>query len=131
MQLHTFWVPVTISIGAPQAQPGPASAQVQWVKVDVPLTEPATTTSAAPPAIELPDFIPRKAMVDVKIGGHPRQVAAAVARALADIARGSMRVSMRAETAEKFRQQVPELQLKRDKARKVAGKRIPFKVVAA
>lgn len=120
--LHTFWIPVTFSIGAPQSQPGPATATTQWVKVDVPLSEPDTVTGAAP-FIEVPASIPAKQACEVRINGQARKVAACVARVLAQVASGAKVVRMRMDAQKKLAAQVPEVRLSRDFGVKIIGKR--------
>lgn len=116
--LRTFWVPITISMGKPQAEPGQSGPLTQWVKVDVPMPEPAKV-AATVPFIEVPSAISAKLPCDVKINGQTRRVAACVARALAEIAKGAKAVRLRPETRAKLVAQVPEVKLTRDADRKV------------
>ena len=125
--VRTFWVPVTVSIGQPQPEPGQATALTQWVKVDVPVPESATVTAIIP-FLEVPSSIPSKTPCEVTINGQPRKVAACVAKALAEVAKGAKVVKMRLDAYAKLREQAPEVRLRRNMGVKVIGKRAAFDV---
>jgi hypothetical protein len=103
------------------------------INIDWPANSPPPVVTCSPsvlaanpgliPIITVPERIPAKAPVTVRIHGKERTVPAAVARVLAEIEGGAREVELRPEVHAKFVAAVPEIALTRDHGRKVVDSR--------